>query len=287
MILITRRTPEETGAEMVVRSRPDYASLPGEALAAGAASLAIVPERCHTSESSLAQIAAMLRADERCEDIAVWLCVEGPVRRTIDLFPEDPADIAPAENARSALRRRVSLPFGPGRRAGKTAFSEAARPAPDAFGMTAAAAGPFCAKAPACEESVLLCEECADAEIMPDFTSGLDESFAEMLIRKLNERDMTNAQCYRRANLDRRLFSKIIGGQGYRPGKETATAIGLALRLPLPELQEFVGRAGFTLSGAILADKIVLYYVSRGDYDIDHINTALFAYDQRLLGGCA
>lgn len=112
----------------------------------------------------------------------------------------------------------------------------------------------------------------------------LDEGFAQMLLRLIDEKGMKDSACYRRANVDRKLFSKIKNTPGYTPKKPTAAAFCVALELDMQGSRELLSRAGYALSHANMFDVIVEYFIVKGVYDVDTINQVLFAYDQPLLG---
>ena len=119
---------------------------------------------------------------------------------------------------------------------------------------------------------------------LSDLLDEIDDTFSEALLRLIDAKGKTDPEVYKRANIDRKLFSKIRNNPQYQPSKSTALAFAVALELNLDETRDFIGRAGFAISHSNKLDIIVEYFIKRGEYDIFLINDTLFSFNQPLLG---
>ena len=139
----------------------------------------------------------------------------------------------------------------------------------------------------ACEKSAAPCAPMAVGAVgggLDDLLNDLDAGFSETLLNLIDRTGKKDSEIYKKANVDRKLFSKIRNNPDYKPSKATAIAFAIALELDLEETKDFIARAGFALSHSNKFDVIIEYFIKQQNYDVFAINEALFAFDQSLLG---
>ena len=134
-----------------------------------------------------------------------------------------------------------------------------------------------------CAKEDYFCGSVPNFNMILEKNSG--ETFSEMLVRLVNESGEKNSAIYNRANIDRRLFSKIVNNSSYQPAKNTVLAFAISLKLSYEMTQKLLDAAGFTLSNKNLSDVIITFFIENKIFDINTINETLYEYKQPLIGG--
>ena len=119
---------------------------------------------------------------------------------------------------------------------------------------------------------------------LEDLIGEVGEPFHEVLFERIAQSGMSDVEVYRRANMDRKLFSKIRSNPAYHPGKNTVLALAIALRMDMDDTQDLLSRAEYAMSPSSKSDVIIRYFIERKIFDIDLINIALDDHGLAILG---
>ncbi len=138
-------------------------------------------------------------------------------------------------------------------------------------------------KSSVCEEAVP-CAPMPMAASLPDFLKQADAGFTETLLKLIDKTGKKDSEIYKKANLSKQHFSKIRNNPDYKPTKQTAIALALALELDLEGTRDLIGRAGYALNNSSKFDLIIRYFIEQKNYNVVQINMALYEFDQSLLG---
>lgn len=133
------------------------------------------------------------------------------------------------------------------------------------------------------QEAFYTIDACSGYDL-DDILDNMDISFSKTVLNLIDEKGYKDSDVYKRANLDRRLFSKLRSSDDYQPSKSTAIALAFALRLSVPQTDDLLLKAGYSLSKSNTADIIVEYCLNNEIYNIYEVNELLFQYDQKQLG---
>lgn len=114
--------------------------------------------------------------------------------------------------------------------------------------------------------------------------SHLDAGFSETLLKLIDKTGKKDSEIYKKANVDRKLFSKIRNNPNYKPTKQTALAFAFALELSLDETKDFISRAGYALTHSSKFDVIIEYFLINKNYNVFELNEVLFSFDLQLIG---
>lgn len=139
----------------------------------------------------------------------------------------------------------------------------------------------------ACMMAPCAAEPCVKASVgksLGDFIKEKDAGFTETLLELIQKKGVKNSAVYKKANISKQHFSKIINDPNAKPSKQTAIALALALELDMDATKDLIGRAGYALTNSSTFDLIIQYFIEHKQFNVIEINIALYEFDQSLLG---
>lgn len=122
------------------------------------------------------------------------------------------------------------------------------------------------------------------SEMLETLERNVNQSFVDRLLHYINERGVRDSEVYKAAQVDKRLFSKMVSNRDYKPSKDTAIALALALELSLDEANDMLSRAGYTFSHSNKRDIIIEYFFREKVYSLIDANDVLYRLNQKLIG---
>ncbi len=122
------------------------------------------------------------------------------------------------------------------------------------------------------------------SRMIRDLNANTNMTFVDKLLDHISKRHMRDSDVYKAAQIDRRLFSKIVSDRTYKPAKDTCIAFAFALKLTLSEAEDLLSRAGFTLSHSSIRDVLIEFFFNEHMYDLTQINEVLYRFDQKVIG---
>ena len=137
----------------------------------------------------------------------------------------------------------------------------------------------------ACKAAPCASMPCAKSALsLDEFIKTKDAGFTEALLELIKQKGLKNSVVYKKANISKQHFSKIINDPSAKPSKQTAIALALALELDLECTKDLIGRAGYALTNSSTFDLIIRYFIEQKQFNVIEINIALYEFDQSLLG---
>lgn len=121
-------------------------------------------------------------------------------------------------------------------------------------------------------------------EMLRALEQSVNQTFVDRLLHYINEKGVRDSEIYKAAQVDKRLFSKMISNREYKPSKDTAIALALALELSLDEANDMLSRAGYTFSHSNKRDIIIEFFFREKVYNLMDANDVLYQLNQKLIG---
>ena len=121
-------------------------------------------------------------------------------------------------------------------------------------------------------------------ETLKSLEQNINQTFVDKLLQHIREKGLRDSVVYKSAQVDKRLFSKIISNHEYKPSKDTAIALSLALKLSLDETNDMLSRAGYTFSHSNMRDIVIEFFFREEIYNLFDLNDVLYNLKLKLIG---